>query len=466
MRSIRWKLAVTSLITVAIPIFLLTRYAVDNFDLYTRTALEGHMVDVAFLAGDMFLAQRSAEELYTILCNYTERTDTRIQLLSPQGVVLLDTVEPSSVGEDLSEIPEVTTAMAGFYEARPALTKDRRFMYYYCAQPILSGGDVQCIVYVSRHTDPIIQAIFHMKNRHRAAMIWALLGAAAIAVLFAYTLTRRLRRLTKTTSAFARGETETPVHVGGRDEIGELGAAFVELGKELAQREADNRDLISTTLHELRAPVTAIRGAAELLEQGAADKPEAREKFLGNIRYQADRLIRLSGELADLTRLEAESGRGTRDVLDFCEAMRGIVDRLRPAFDEERARLETTIPGISIPVRLHVERIEQVVGNLLENAFRYTPPQGRVHLLVERIHDGEVRTTVQDEGPGIASSNLPHVFDRFFTTEPKDVYRGYGSGLGLAIARSIVESHKGRLWVESQPGHGAAFHFTLPIERV
>ena len=471
MRSLRWKLMVTTLVTVFVPVFFLSRYSLSYFDWYSRTALERNMVDVAHLVGDLILAipaeDRSdatelAEVLGAPLEHHAERTTTRIQILSPSGQVRFDTAEPGTVGEDLSGLPEVAGAMVGRYLARFALTEDRSLMYYYCAQPILAEGQVDHIVYMSRHTNPIIRAIKRMRDDQRLAAAWALGLAAAIAVLFSYTLTRRLRSLTRTTTAFARGDSAAQADVRGRDEIGELAAAFNRLGVELANREVYNRDFMSATLHELRAPVTAIKGAAELLAQGAAEKPDARAKFLGNIQYQADRLMRMVAELTELTRLDAETIRTAGQRIDYMQALRDIVERLRPGYEDRAAELDCRIPEQAALVRAIPARLEQVIANLLENAFRYTPAGGKVSLVVELSGD-EVVTTVRDTGVGIAPANRSKVFDRYFTTERKDRHPGYGSGLGLAIARSIVEQHQGRIWVESEFGQGAAFHFSLPV---
>lgn len=471
MKSLRWKLMLTTLVTVFLPVFFLNRYAVSYFDQYSRTALEKHMIEVALLVGDLVLdlppEMRGDEASLRIafedaLGRHGASATNRIQILSPGGRVLFDNGQPDELGRDLSGLPEIREAGTGRYKASYALTEDHSLMYYYCAQPILDGERVDHIVYVSRHTKPIVRAIRHMREDQRLATVWALGLAAMVAAIFAYTLTRRLRTLTRATRAFADGDGAAPIEVGGRDEIGELAAAFNRLGVELTQREAYNRTFMSTTLHELRAPITAIKGAAELLEQGAADKPDAREKFLGNIRYQADRLMRLVGELTELTRLDAESLRGAGQHLDYGATLAAIVERLQPGLEHRADRFVFQAPKEPIPVRAIPARLEQVIANVLENADRYTPEDGRITLHV-RQQGGEVVTTVRDTGPGIAPANLDKVFERFFTTEPKDRYRGYGSGLGLAIARSIVEQHQGRMWVESLPGQGAAFHFTLPV---
>jgi two-component system phosphate regulon sensor histidine kinase PhoR len=209
-------------------------------------------------------------------------------------------------------------------------------------------------------------------------------------------------------------------------------------------------------------PITAIKGAAELLEHGAYGREDARVKFLGNIRFEADRLARLVWELNELTKLDAEIPHAQKERVDYGACVREIVDRLTSTLDAGHAAIRVTVPDKPVFARVIPGRIEQVVGNLIDNAVRYTPADGRIDVRVAPGPDQTVLTTVQDTGCGIAPSNLAKVFDRFFTTEPKDKPKDYGSGLGLAIAKSIVEAHQGRIRVESVPGQGAAFTFSLP----
>jgi signal transduction histidine kinase len=133
-----------------------------------------------------------------------------------------------------------------------------------------------------------------------------------------------------------------------------------------------------------------------------------------------------------------------------------------PTFEDDHAEFSSSVPDEVITTMIMPGRIEQVIANLLENAFRYTPASGRVELAVAR-EGNDVLTSVKDTGRGIPVGSTEKVFGRFYTTEPKDIPREYGSGLGLAIAKSIVENHQGRIWVESEPGRGATFIFALPI---
>jgi two-component system sensor histidine kinase ChvG len=472
MRSIRWKIMLTAFFIVFLPIYSLNRYAVKSFDRFTSKALEEEMISHAFMFGEQYktmvlgLGESRIKDMRTefaeLLRLYGPQLHSHLRVLSPRGIVLFDSDMDSTVGADLSGCTEIVKAMRGRYGARWRVTDDRKYVYYYSALPLLHENTLVGIAYVVRHTSQITGAIKIMLHDQRFAMVMSILFGALLSAVLAQTMTRRLRRLTQASIEYARGHAPLDLNIKGEDEIGDLGRAVTYMAEEIERRNEYNRDFVSTIMHEMKTPVTAIKGAAEVLEGGAVDKKDARKKFLGNIRYEADRLTRMVGELSELTKLDVETLRGQKEKVDYCTCIREILDRIIPTFDEDRATFTASIPGDAIPTMVMPGRIEQVVANLLENAFRYTPTTGHVKLVVSR--DGrDVLTCVKDTGPGITAGSAYRIFERFYTTEPKGVPKEYGSGLGLAVAKSIVENHHGRIWATSDPGEGATFTFSLPI---
>ena len=472
MRSIRLKLVLASFLVVAVPAYLLNRYAIRAFDRFTSKALEEEMIGHAFMVGEQYKAMvlglgdggvRGLEQEFSaLLRTYGPQVQSRLMLVSPDGGVLFDSQEGNAVGQDVSARREIAKAMSGRYGANWELVADQSLVFYYSALPIKHDGRLVGIAYVTRHTSQITKAIGKMVRNQRLAMLLAVLFAALVSAVMAQTMTRRLRRLSRAATDYARGDAPFAVSVGGRDEIGELGRSVADMASEIERRNEYNRDFVSAVMHELKTPVTAIKGAAEVLQEGAADDPDARAKFLSNIRYEADRLTRIVGELTELTKLDVETLRGQKHEVDYVECVREIVDRLLPTFEGEHADFDLSLPDGKIPVHIVPGRIDQVIANLVDNALRYTPVSGRVELRVVR-DGGEVLTSVQDTGPGIPIASQEKVFDKFYTTERRDVPRDFGSGLGLAIAKSIVENHQGRIRVESTPGQGARFTFSLPV---
>lgn len=471
MTSMRWKIILLCAAVVLVPILLLNHYALRTFDRFASRDLEEHMIDSAFIVGEQVkslldaegrLGETQAARLGQLLGDYGREIQARIRVLSPEGLVLGDSDTNAVLRADLSALPEVSTALKGKYRARSALTGDRQYMYYYVAYPVKREDRVCGVVYVSRHTGNIVRVINRMIRFHRSATAAAIAVGVLLAAALASSITRRLRNLTAAATAFARGEAPLDVRVRGNDEVAELARAISRMATEIQRTNRYNREFISTVMHELKMPITAIKGAAELLEQGAVNKEDARVKFLGNIRFEADRLARMVWELNELTKLDTEIPHAQKERVDYGRCVKEIVDRFLPTVDSDHAPIGVAVPEKPVFARIVPSRLEQVLGNLIENAVRYTPAAGQIEIKVEPGPDNTIVTAVRDTGCGIAPANMGKIFDRFFTTEPKDKPKDYGSGLGLAIAKSIVESHQGKIWVESAPGQGATFFFSLP----
>ncbi|HOO78215.1 MAG TPA: ATP-binding protein [bacterium] len=472
--SIRWKLIVAFLVVVIIPILLLRRHALDFFDRFTRGALEQEMVAYALIIGEQYRSmvleappETRAEmeaRFQRILSRCGPDILSRLRIIDREGTVRFDSHDDSTIGKDFSARPEVARALEGKYGSSCSLTDDRQFMYYYIAHPLLDReGNVLAVAMVSRHTNPIIQAIDRMKTDQSRALYAAAAAAVAVAVLLSFTITRRLRTLTRAAGKTAGTGTGAIPRIKGKDEIGALARSLETMTKELDRRNLYNRDFVSETLHELKTPLTSIIGAVELLEGRAGEESDSRRRFLSNIRHDAERMHRLVGELSRLTLLDTESMESARETVNYPDFLLGVLGRAEEAFERPRARIEVDITAEECPVDIVPGRMEQVILNLLENAFRYTPPEGTVTVSVSKNGREWVVTEVADTGSGIAAANLERVFDRFFTTVPRDRERGFGSGLGLAIARRIIEKHAGTIEVESAPGKGSVFRFRLPL---
>jgi GAF domain-containing protein/nitrogen-specific signal transduction histidine kinase len=226
-------------------------------------------------------------------------------------------------------------------------------------------------------------------------------------------------------------------------------------------------EFVATVSHELRTPMTAIKGYVDILVMGAAGAlHENQLHFLEIVRNNIDRLNVLVNDLLDISRIEA--GRVTLspqavNLRDIAEDI--IADALRRSQQEGKPMaLSLDAPAKVSPVMGDGERIRQVMGNLVDNAFNYTPSNGTIRINIHQ-QNGEIQVDVQDNGVGIAPDDQARVFERFFRGEHPLVLATPGTGLGLPIVRQLVEMHKGRIWMTSTgvPGEGSTFSFTLPI---
>ncbi|HEX8271802.1 MAG TPA: ATP-binding protein [Longimicrobiaceae bacterium] len=219
-------------------------------------------------------------------------------------------------------------------------------------------------------------------------------------------------------------------------------------------------EVLSVVAHDLRNPVgTVIMAANLVLDEIPAGERAFDRKYLGIIRRSAERMDRLIQDLLEVKRLETGKLVLERRPDDLGRVLSESVEMLRPMAAAATLRLEEEVPPGLPRVLVDGLRVQQVLSNLVGNALKFTPVGGVITLRAE-ARGAEVQVSVADTGPGISPEQLPHVFGRFWQGGSKD---GLGVGLGLAIAKGLVEAHGGRIWVESEPGHGTVFSFTVPV---
>jgi signal transduction histidine kinase len=218
-------------------------------------------------------------------------------------------------------------------------------------------------------------------------------------------------------------------------------------------------DVLAVVAHDLRNPLNTVTMAVSLMLETTPVERVQERRQVEIVRRAADRMNRMIQDLLDVKKME--SGRLTIDVKPEPPSalINDTIDMLRPLAAGSMIRLDTNIDEDLPLVHADAARVQQVLSNLVGNALKFTPRNGRITVCAERI-DGEVRVGVIDTGPGIPAEQLPHIFGRFWQAQTSD---RRGIGLGLAIAKGIVEAHNGRIWVESHVGLGSTFYFTLPI---
>ena len=219
--------------------------------------------------------------------------------------------------------------------------------------------------------------------------------------------------------------------------------------------------LFNSVSHDLRTPISSIIAAAGALRQrGVHWNEKDREEFAADIEQEAQRLNQIVGNLLDLSRIEGGNLRPDKRLHDVGALVHDVAARLKPFTSEHEVTL--TVDSNLPPVLLDYVEIDQALSNLIENAVRHTPAGTEIAVSCRR--DGNnLLVEVADRGPGIASRDMPHLFEPFYRGR-RQPRRPHGSGLGLAVAKGLVEAHGGRLWAENRPGGGARFAFTLPLE--
>jgi signal transduction histidine kinase len=222
-------------------------------------------------------------------------------------------------------------------------------------------------------------------------------------------------------------------------------------------------EFISTVSHELRTPLTSLRASLGLISSGTLDRrPEKQRQMIEMAIGNCDRLVRLVNDILDFDRVE--NGR-----LPLTRVLVPASDLLRRAADvahSEASAVHITFQVAAGPSTVYAdpERTLQVLNELVSNAIKFSPPNTVIRMSTQPAGEGEVCFIVEDHGRGIPSEKLEHIFNRFQQGDASDTRALGGTGLGLALCRSIIEQHGGRIWVESKPGEGSKFLFTLPAD--
>jgi signal transduction histidine kinase len=302
----------------------------------------------------------------------------------------------------------------------------------------------------------------HAHEMFEASVVGVFLLAAGVAALVALGLgallarriARPIERLADAAQRTAEGDLRATASVEGPAEVRALANAFNVMVDRLAEQDAVRREFVVNASHELRTPLTNLQGYLEALRDGVLPPEPA---TFDSLREEVDRLTRLAASLDLLA--SADDERPMPQDVDLGGLVRSALELTAPAFDRRSIRVEASITP-AIVVRARADELAQVVSNLLQNALRYTPPDGNVQVSVER-RDGDAVVRIANSGTEIPAEDLPRVWERFFRVERSRDRASGGAGIGLAIVQRLVEEAGGRVGASSESGV-TTFWFSLP----
>lgn len=374
---------------------------------------------------------------------------------SREARIVADSVPGAREWPRVADRREVKLALAGDGATQTRVAWRPKAVFLFSAIPVVRSDPdgkrtVAGVVYVTRSTTPVLLELYRIRAALFKVLAVALCLSIGTTLLLAFSISRPLTRLSKAAKRIAAGERGVPLAVAGSGEIRELSASFKTMTEKLDQRLAYISDFSADVAHEFKSPLTSIRGAAELLAEGAHADPEARERFLRNILLDSERLDRLVSRLLVLSRIEASADDMT--VVDLPRLLERLVHRA-----QERGPVDLAYSSKHAWVRGRESDLETALGNLIENAQRYSPAGKSVRVICEDSGAG-IRVSICDDGPGIPEARRGKIFERFYTT---DVDAG-GTGLGLAIVDSVARAHGGRITFDTEVGAGSRFHLWLP----
>ncbi|RUS46904.1 cell wall metabolism sensor histidine kinase WalK [Cohnella sp. AR92] len=346
--------------------------------------------------------------------------------------------------------------------------------YHYVRYDLLNGNKEPVSFYLIKKVDPFVYfAKKYSPYLLVAFVVILILTNAWLTYYMSKHLIRPLLALRRSAVQFTQGNLNTPVPVSGKDEIGQLGTAFEEMRTRLnhsfevqAQYETNRKELIASISHDLKTPITSIRGYVDGLLEGIADSPEKTEKYMKTISSKAAEMDKLIDELflfskLDLHRLPFafETVNVQAFLSDWAEELAFELEKKDVALTEDWQIDKTT------SVNVDRDSFRRVLSNVIQNSLKFMDKPNKEIRLAASTVDGELRLSVADNGHGIPESALPFVFDRFYRAEQSRNMDTGGSGLGLAIAKRIVSEHGGTISAHSKEGIGTEIVIKLPIAK-
>jgi signal transduction histidine kinase len=327
--------------------------------------------------------------------------------------------------------------------------------YLAAAYPITVGGDTFGALVVAKPRAELRSRWLVLLGRMGLALLAGLVVAAGLVWYLSRRLTNPVLALSRAADQVAAGlyDAELPETKSG-DEVGHLTDRFREMTQRLAESQRRERNFLMVVSHELRTPVTAIRGHVDALREGLAEDAEARDASLAVIHAETDRLARLVRDVLDLARMEAHQFTLEEEEVE----LKRLLEQAYQSFTEEARRrgIDYECSLASDPViSTDGDRVLQIVSNLLDNAFAWTPDGGRISLELTSAN-GTIAVAVSDSGPGINAQERERIFRPFWSRA------GDGTGLGLPIARELAHALGGELALESDVGQGSRFELRLP----
>ncbi|MDR3554332.1 MAG: HAMP domain-containing sensor histidine kinase [Syntrophobacteraceae bacterium] len=304
-------------------------------------------------------------------------------------------------------------------------------------------------------------------------MFWLALsgiaGAFVMACIYARSISRPLKGLAREMRAIGRGEFFRTARVEGPAEVIELAKSFNRMAEELEHLDRLKADFTAHVSHELRTPLTAIReGTALLLEGISGPLTKSQREILEVVRNHSQRLFQSISSMLDLSKMEAEMMDYEFTTCDLKTLIGKSIEGVSLIARKREIRLCCSVAEPIPMFQADERRVQQVFDNLLSNALKFSPSGGEVRVEAFPVQNSNrrpaaVEVRVSDDGPGIPSEEIKHIFEHFYQSRHQGAKGRHGTGLGLAIARHIVEAHKGRIWAESKVGCGSTFHVVLPV---
>lgn len=442
LRSIHVRFILVNVLVVIVSILLTTllagRMTGDEFRRFTESGNAGRQGRLVSTLTDFYMLSGSWTDVQATVDQMSRVTGERIALMDSDGVIMADSGR-DLVGKtfSLNRVPSFGKIMVN---------------------GVAVGG---VITNPNNNPPPPLENVFYLTINRLILMSASVAGFIAIVVtlLLSRRILQPIAALTAAARRMGKGDLGVRVVVKSKDEVGELGHAFNTMADGLSRLEQLRRNMVSDVAHELRTPLTNLRGYLEAAREGVIAPDNA---LIESLYEEAMLLNAMTNDLQDLAMAEARQLSLVRNPINMADLVQSAVESERLQADKRGQCLHTDVAATTAKVDADATRIGQVLRNLLNNAMEFTPRGGEVRV-TGRVRDQFYDVEVHDTGPGIPPEHLPLIFERFYRVDPSRTRSTGGAGLGLTIVKTLVEAHGGRVWVQSTPGAGSTFGFSLPL---
>jgi len=458
-----WLYYVLSVAVLLSALLSVTWYVADRFRTFfvdqQRIALEVYARTIALDLEENGFPQSGIADV----CNASKQTDKtlRLTLINSDGVVLCDSAANPLEMENHGTRPEILTAYSGSTGSGIRFSHTVKASLLYVATPLKTSDGIW-VVRAARSLSAIDELLNEVFRKLFAVSVLLVLAFFLVSLYLFRKINPPLYEIRQGAERFARGEFDRKLPDYQVMEISELANAMNQMAARLDSLENLRREFVANVSHELKTPVTTIKGFTETLLEGAKDDPRDLQRFLETISRQADRLADIIDDLLTLSRLESAplSEVLVLDRHDLCEILQASAEVC-----QSRAEKKSIVLLIHChpSIRVYVDNslLMQAIVNLVDNAIKYSPENTRVKIAA-RVEASHVCIDVCDQGPGIMETHIPRLFERFYRADKARSRKLGGTGLGLAIVKHIANVHKGEVTVSSRVGSGSTFTILLP----
>ena len=452
-------------------------WMLDNLRTRYLEGVEDPLVDhanilAALLGNEMENGGIDVGQLYAVFDEVHERNlsakiyelektsvDLDVYITDSKGILLFDSENPENIGKDYSAWRDVKFTLAGKYGARTTkkIIEDKDSSVLYVAAPIMSGGELAGVVTVAKPTTNINNFLAGAKPQLVVKGTLALVVAALLSFLASVWLTMPIRRLTRYANQIREGRRGEFPRLD-KTEIGEMGNALRNMQEALEGKKYIEQYVQSLT-HEVKSPLSAIRGAAELLAEDM--DPGQRERFLDNIRNEAGRIQLIVDRMLELATLENREMLNKVESVSLQSLVKTVVESKQPMLSRKDIKVNVQIePEIFLQGDSFL--LHQSIGNVLQNGIDFSPELGQINISAKKNEQGVI-LTVEDEGDGIPGFALNKVFQKFYSLQRPDTGKK-STGLGLNFVREIVHLHGGVVALENKKKGGLHVVLQFPLD--